>query len=150
LTRIEEFRLLPGAAEGVARLNRNGFETFVATNQAAVAKGFLTPAELMRMHESLEKAVSDAGGSIRGIYHCPHREEDRCLCRKPKPGLLEMAFRDFPLINRKASCFIGDSDTDGAAARAAGIRFFHHSTNANLCMLLESPDFTGWMESIRA
>ncbi len=33
---------------------------------------------------------------ILKIYFCPHNEKDHCHCKKPKPGMIEQAKKDFP------------------------------------------------------
>ena len=56
--------------------------------------------------------IQDAGGRIDKIYYCPHLESEDCKCRKPKAGMLEEAFCDFPSIDVSNSYMVGDSDSD--------------------------------------
>ena len=116
---LADFRLLPGAAEAMATLSKSGFEIFVVTNQRGVARGCVTPVELDRMHAELIRAVERAGGQIRQIYICPHDVADDCECRKPKPGMLMKAIRDYQ-IDAADSWMIGDSRSDMLAGKAAG------------------------------
>jgi len=116
-----EWRPLPGSLEGIARLTRAGFAVVVATNQSGVGRGLLDEPTLAAIHGKMEAAVSAAGGRIDAIYYCPHRPEDGCDCRKPRPGLLrEIAARygttldDVPVI--------GDSRRDIEAALAVRAR----------------------------
>ena len=116
-----EWRPLPGSLEGIARLTRAGFAVVVATNQSGVGRGLLDEPTLAAIHGKMEVAVSAAGGRIDAIYYCPHRPEDGCDCRKPRPGLLrEIAARygttldDVPVI--------GDSRRDIEAALAVRAR----------------------------
>ena len=111
---LAEFALLPGVAAAVTALRRAGLLAVVVTNQPEVARGQLDPMELARMHERLQRAVP-----VDAIYICPHDDADGCACRKPRPGLLQRASRDWNLSLR-ASFLVGDTEKDLAAGRAAG------------------------------
>lgn len=91
----------------------------VISNQAAVGKGLLDPAGLEEITARMNEELVADGTSLAAAYYCPHRIEDDCPCRKPKPALLLSAAADFN-IDLSRSIFIGDSETDVQAARAAG------------------------------
>jgi len=116
-----ELVLLPGAAEAVARLNREGYPVVVITNQSALGRGLLTTGMLDAIHVKLRRELAAQGAAIAAIYHCPHRPDEGCPCRKPRPLLLQQAAQDFG-GDLAQSVFIGDSGSDLAAARAAGCR----------------------------
>src|SRR3954464_2616240 len=85
----DRVRLLPGAAEAVAALNRAGWAVVVVTNQAGVAKGYFTEAAVESVHAFLAEQLAGYGGRVDGFYHCPHHPEGevaayraRCGCRK--------------------------------------------------------------------
>ena len=63
-----------------------------------------------------------AAGAIEAIYHCPHDWDEGCECRKPAPGMLFQAQREFDLDLTRTP-FIGDDERDGQAAAAAGCPF---------------------------
>lgn len=109
----EEFVLLPGIAEATARLKQAGFLIVIVTNQPDIARGFLTPSELDRMHGRLRRAAQ-----VDAIYVCPHDDPDGCPCRKPKPGLLLRAAEDWQ-IRLEESWIVGDSWKDLEAGRVA-------------------------------
>ena len=119
--RVDDFELLPGAADAVADMNRMGYRVLVITNQACVGRGDLPAAELDAIHRLMLRQVSEAGGEVDAIYVCPHRDEDDCNCRKPRPGLIEQAHVDYG-FDRAATWMIGDSPRDAEAALAAGCR----------------------------
>lgn len=119
LTRAEEMELLPGAAEAVARLRAAGFKAIVVTNQAGVAKGHLSEAELEGLHQELRRRLRALGTDLDAIYHCPHAPEETCSCRKPAPGLLFKAARELAL-DLARSYMVGDATTDVEAAHRAG------------------------------
>jgi D-glycero-D-manno-heptose 1,7-bisphosphate phosphatase len=91
----------------------------IISNQAAVGKGLLDLAGLETITARMNEALVKDGTSLAAAYYCTHRIEDNCPCRKPKPALLLSAAADFN-IDLSRSVFVGDSDTDAQAARAAG------------------------------
>ena len=115
----EEWQPIPGSLAAIARLHRAGWRVIVATNQSGVARGLFSIDTLMRIHEKMYRAVSDAGGLIDAVFFCPHHPDDNCQCRKPRPGLLlDIASR--LRIDLSGVPLIGDSLRDLEAARAAG------------------------------
>lgn len=115
----EEWQPIPGSLAAIARLHRAGWRVIVATNQSGVARGLFSIDTLMRIHEKMYRAVSDAGGLIDAVFFCPHHPDDDCRCRKPRPGLLlDIASR--LRIDLSGVPLIGDSLRDLEAARAAG------------------------------
>ena len=110
--------LLPGAADAVRRLNDAGVAVAIVTNQRAIALGRLTPGELDLIHERLRTELARSGAHVDAVYHCPH-EAGTCACRKPAPGLLGRAARDFGARPGEA-VMIGDADSDVEAGRRFG------------------------------
>ncbi len=114
-----EWEPIPGSIAAIARLNRAGYKIVVATNQSGIARGLFDITMLGRIHEKMQRHVSDAGGSIEAIFFCPHGPADQCQCRKPKPGLFhDIAERMH--ISLEGVPAIGDSLRDLQASAAAG------------------------------
>ena len=67
----------------------------------------------------MHQVLLEDGTPLAAAYYCTHRPDEYCVCRKPKPALLRAAADDFN-IDLSRSIFIGDSDTDVQAGRAAG------------------------------
>jgi D-glycero-D-manno-heptose 1,7-bisphosphate phosphatase len=111
---LDQFVIMPGVKEAVAKLREAGFVVIVVTNQPDIATGHITRALMDRMHAKLsaELAVDD-------IKVCPHVDADKCACRKPKPGLLDEAAAERG-IDLTASFIVGDRVTDIEAGKAAG------------------------------
>src|SRR6185437_13198926 len=78
-------------------------------------------------HQRMRDAVLSWGGRLDGVYACVHSPEDRCGCRKPLPGLLEVAAAQHR-VSLAESVLIGDAFTDYQAATAAGTRYIHVQT----------------------
>ncbi len=121
---LAEFALLPGAAAAVTRLRAAGLPVIVVTNQPDLARGLLEMRTLAEMHRQLAAQLA-----VDAIYVCPHDDADGCACRKPRPGLLLAAARDFSLDLRR-SFLVGDSWKDIAAGQAVGCRTVHVASPA--------------------
>jgi D-glycero-D-manno-heptose 1,7-bisphosphate phosphatase len=117
----EEWIAIPGSLAAIGQLNRHGFRVAVATNQSGVGRGYYTLETLSRIHEKLTKELAEQGGHIEQIFFCPHRPDECCICRKPKPGMLYQIQAKFN-INFSETFFIGDSDVDVLAAEEAGCK----------------------------
>jgi D-glycero-D-manno-heptose 1,7-bisphosphate phosphatase len=117
-----EFEWLPGAKTALRLLRENGFRVIVVSNQAGVARGAMTERDLGDIHDRMQREVEASGGHLDAIYYCPHDWDAGCECRKPKPGMLFQAQREFDL-NLSRTWFIGDDDRDEQAAETAGCRF---------------------------
>lgn len=113
---LAEFELLPGVADAVRTLRQAGFRIIVATNQPDVATGAQRREVVEAMHDRLRNALP-----IDDVRVCWHADADNCECRKPKPGLLVSAARDWG-IDLTRSVMVGDRWRDVAAGRAAGCR----------------------------
>jgi D-glycero-D-manno-heptose 1,7-bisphosphate phosphatase len=128
ITSPERFRLYSFAAEAVRLINQSGWKAIVLTNQSGIARDYFTEAALTEIHELMRESLRLQGAWLDAIYYCAHHPDYGpppyrldCDCRKPKPGLAEMAARDFNLdLNR---CYvIGDRYRDIQAGHAAGAR----------------------------
>jgi D-glycero-D-manno-heptose 1,7-bisphosphate phosphatase len=121
-----ELVLLPGAAAGIALANSRGLPVIVVTNQSGVARGPVTERRVEEIHSWLDGLLERLGARIDKYYVCPHHPTAGllpyrrvCECRKPKPGMLLRAAREFRL-NLSASVMIGDSVRDLEAGARAG------------------------------
>jgi D-glycero-D-manno-heptose 1,7-bisphosphate phosphatase len=110
--------LLPGAAQAVAELNGAGVMTVLVTNQRWLSGPTGNPEQYAAIHSRLRELLAADGAWLDAAYHCPHAV-NVCSCRKPAPGMLHCAARDYGLELSRAVT-IGDSYTDLQAGRAAG------------------------------
>ena len=115
----EEFQWLPEAVETLALLKEAGYKLIVATNQPGIARGVMTEQELAAIHVRMCDELSAAGAAMDAIYVCAHGWDEGCFCRKPRPGLLFQAQRDWHLDLTK-TLYIGDDGRDLEAGEAAG------------------------------
>jgi histidinol-phosphate phosphatase family protein len=119
LNQPEQLRLLPGVGPAVARLNRAGFKTVVLSNQSGVARGLITQDQLEAIHQRLRELLAEDGAWLDGIFICPHHPDERCICRKPAPGLVHRALQELGVFPGNA-IVIGDKATDVELARNVG------------------------------
>lgn len=131
LRNIDDFELIEGVAEAIKLINQSGYLAIVVTNQPVIARGEVTWEELNKIHKKMATLLGKEGAYVDGIYICPHHpdkgfEGERpeykidCDCRKPKPGLLLQAAKDFN-IDMSESYMIGDSHRDVEAGENAGV-----------------------------
>lgn len=118
---VPEWMPLPGSLEAIASLTAAGFRVVVISNQSGIGRGLFSETTLGDIHAAMRAAVEAAGGKLTAIYYCPHRPEDGCDCRKPKPGLLRRAAAELDFALRGVP-LIGDKSSDVAAAVAVGAR----------------------------
>lgn len=130
LRNIDEFELMDGVADAIKKINASGYLTIVVTNQPVIARGEVSFEELEEIHNKMETLLGKEGAYLEAIYFCPRHphkgyEGERlelkfdCDCRKPKPGMLLNAARDFN-IDLSQSWMIGDGENDIKAGQNAG------------------------------
>lgn len=130
--RAEELEFLPGVPEAIRRINKSEFLAVVATNQPAIAKGFMSEDDLAGVHARVEMELGRTHAYLDRIYFCPHHPEKgfagerpelkiACQCRKPGIGMIEQARRELN-IDLSPSWLIGDRTVDVMTARNAGLR----------------------------
>jgi len=131
LHRVEEMRLLDGAAEAVRRVNAANWLAVVVTNQPVVARALCTPGDVERIHARLEMLLGRQGAVLDAVYYCPHHPDagyegevadlkTACECRKPGGALIRRAARDLH-IDLARSVLIGDTTVDLETARRLGL-----------------------------
>ena len=118
---IAEIHFLPGVLAALAQLAQRDWPIVIATNQAAIGRHIITRAAVDAINAYLVEHITAAGGRVDGVYLCPHRPDEGCLCRKPAPGLLLQAAADLGL-DLKASVMIGDAASDVRTALAVGAK----------------------------
>ena len=132
VTKPEQFELIEGAAEAIKTINKSGYLAIVVTNQPVIARGDCTFEELQTIHDKMETELGKVGAFVDAIYVCPHHTDKgfegerpeykcNCDCRKPKPGLLLKAAKDFN-IDLSESYMVGDSHRDVEAGENAGVK----------------------------
>jgi D-glycero-D-manno-heptose 1,7-bisphosphate phosphatase len=124
LFRIGDWEWIQGTIAAIRRINRMGWLAIVVTNQAGIARGFYDENAVTRLHRHVDALLGREGARIDGYYVCPHHpdfgESRGCDCRKPRPGLMLRAAREFG-VDLRGSFLIGDKASDVQAGRAADV-----------------------------
>lgn len=124
LRRPDDVRIIPGAAEAIARLNGAEIPAIVVSNQSGIGRGLLTHADYDAVSARIDELLADSGAHIDATYICPHApspEDGTALCECRKPGLL--LFRTAAAehsIDLSRSTFIGDRWRDISPALTLG------------------------------
>jgi D-glycero-D-manno-heptose 1,7-bisphosphate phosphatase len=122
LSSPENFRWIDGAKLAIKQLNDSGYYVFVVTNQAGVARGYYDVNVVEALHAWMQEELRAIGAHVDAFYFCPHHPDftGDCGCRKPEPGMLLQAMKEWPIIS-KDSFLIGDKSWDIVAADRAVI-----------------------------
>jgi histidinol-phosphate phosphatase family protein len=143
----EELEIIPGAKEAIEDLRALGFKIAITTNQSAIMRGLWGEETIHAIHKKLQDEI----GIIDVLMTCPHRNRDRCRCRKPHPGMLNHASQ---LIRNKShkkldwwgkkpdpihplDLMVGDRDSDMGAGWAVGARLFQVDENIGISQVIE-------------
>lgn len=125
--KIADFEFVDGIFELCQSAIAKGYEIFVITNQAGIARGFYDITMFEKLTQWMVAAFAGHGVAIAKVYYCPHHPSKgvnefvtSCQCRKPAPGMIMQAQQEFT-IDIKESIFIGDKISDMQAASNAGV-----------------------------
>jgi D,D-heptose 1,7-bisphosphate phosphatase len=140
--RPDQIDWIPGAQEGIRRLNDLGYRVVVVTNQAGVAHGYYGEDDVIALHDWIQEELAAKGAFIDAFYFCPFHPDGKVerfrashVDRKPSPGMILRAFSEMQ-IDSQHSFLIGDRESDVACARSAGIKGFLF-TGGNLADFLD-------------
>lgn len=114
-----EWRPIPGSLEAIARLNQQGYQVAIATNQAGISRGLFDIRALNAIHQKLHLAAQAVGAHVDAIFFCPHAADEFCDCRKPRPGMLKAIGERFG-VNLAGVPMVGDALRDMHAAFEVG------------------------------
>lgn len=137
VSRVEDVRLIPGAAAAIRRLNDADVPVIVVTNQGGIARGYFTEDDYARVRDRVAELLAAEGARVTAQYHCPHHPlvTGPCECRKPGTRHHREAAARFGLDVAR-SLYVGDRLTDiEPAAPLAGFGLLvpqPHTTPADL------------------
>ncbi len=128
ISECNQVRFFPKADEAIRLLNEHSFKVIVISNQAGVARGYFTEERVREVNKHIQESLVKQGAAVDRFYYCPHHVDGiveeykkECYCRKPNPGMIEAAVREFD-IDLKKSFLIGDKPSDVEAGCRTGCR----------------------------
>ena len=121
ISRPDDVRLLPGAADAISRLNGAGIPVVVVTNQSGIGRGYFGVAEYEGVRDRVAAELARAGARVDAVYHCPHAPdaENPCPCRKPGTAMFDEALGKLGISGSRAA-FVGDKVRDVSPALPFG------------------------------
>lgn len=125
LHRAEDLQFIDGMPQFIKKWNDWGYKVIVVTNQAGIARGYYTEQDMRALHRAMNAQLAACGAHIDAFYFCPHHPDftGPCRCRKPEPGMIQDAIREFDLDPAQCILF-GDQPWDVAAGEKCGVKGF--------------------------
>ena len=117
----DDFVWLDGAKEAIKKLNKAGYFIIIISNQAGIARGIMSLSDFKNVQNKMNQDLLAIGAHVDAVYYCPHGWDDDCECRKPKPGMIYQAQKDYS-INLTKSVMIGDDERDILTAQNANMK----------------------------
>ena len=115
----DEVELIPGAVQGLRKMQAANLGIVVVTNQSGIGRGFFDEEGLELIHQKLLQILDRDGVRLDGIFFCPHLPTDGCNCRKPETGLLDRAAETLN-FDARTSFVVGDKASDIEMGQRAG------------------------------
>lgn len=136
--RREDFEFVDGIFELCSRARAQSYLLIVITNQSGIARGYYSEADFRHLTAWMTQEFGRRGIDIAAVYYCPFhpqagigRYRAESFERKPAPGMILRAARDFDL-DLTQCILIGDRACDMQAATAAGVglKVLYRTSNA--------------------
>jgi len=135
--------IIEGAGKAIKLLNDRGIKVIVVTNQSGVGRGYFKDSDVEAVNARLKEMLAEDGASIDAIYHCPHRPDEGCECRKPGTALAKRAAKEHGADLSRAYV-VGDKSSDIGLARnlfAKGVLVLTGKGAKEAQSMIEPPDF---------
>tara|TARA_B100001113_G_C21072014_1_gene605959 strand:- start:104 stop:700 length:597 start_codon:yes stop_codon:yes gene_type:complete len=143
----DELKIIPGAKNAINELRKLGYRIAITTNQSAIMRGLWGEETIHSIHKRLQEEL----GMLDVLMTCPHRNRDMCNCRKPRPGMLNMASElirgkshekvdwlgEKPTPIHPLDLMVGDRDSDMEAGWAVGARLFKVDEEIGIQQVIE-------------
>lgn len=134
--KVDDFVYVDGLFSALKKLQQNGFEFIVITNQGGISKDIYTHQHVLQLNHLMHEEFKKHNLELLDIYYCPHHSDvEKCICRKPNSLMLEKAIATRGVDTTK-SYFIGDSDRDIEAAHKVGVKGIKVNKNSDLNVYL--------------
>jgi len=115
-TDIKNPVFLADSIQTLKRVNQEGYEIIIITNQYLINEGFISVEQYNDITAKMLYELSCHKIKVLHVFHCPHGRNEGCYCIKPKTGMIRKAIMKYPNINIDQSFMIGDSIVDAELA----------------------------------
>lgn len=116
-----EPEFLAGSIQALKELTNLGYQMIIVTNQGMINDGIITDEQYRNLHGKMLQKLREDDVEILDTFYCPHRIEENCNCKKPKPGMIHHALEKYPAIDLSESFMVGDSIGDVGLAESVGL-----------------------------
>lgn len=149
LHKIEDFTFIDGIFDLCKYYQDLGYIIIVVTNQSGIARGFYDEDDFNRLTSWMIDEFKKNDIDVKKVYHCPHHPDfdSTCSCRKPNPGMLFNAIKDFD-IDIKNSIIIGDKERDIEAGINAGVEESYLFDESSTCRESKATKIVNKLEDI--
>lgn len=120
LSQTDQVLIFPDVASSLKRIAKAGFEVGLISNQSVIGRKLASEDAVRSINQKIEDELALVGVRFKFLLICPHIPEDNCQCRKPRPGMSQIAQNEFGLIP-ESSFMVGDQPTDMEFARNSGM-----------------------------
>lgn len=121
LHKKENFKFTKLAKPALQKLSKSSYKIFIVTNQSGIARGYCKISDFKKLNSWMLGYFRKSGIRIDKVYFCPHGPESKCPCRKPNPGMVQKAVREFG-IDLSKSWIVGDSWRDINLGREVNLK----------------------------
>jgi histidinol-phosphate phosphatase family protein len=128
---IKQFKFINRTVKFLKILSQKKFNFIIITNQAGIGRGLMSENQLKKVHKFMLNELKKRGINILKIYICKHHWLDNCVCRKPKPYMIDKSISEYNLIRSK-TIFVGDDIRDWKTAKKAGCNYIHMNKKINI------------------
>lgn len=125
--KIEDIHYISGIFDFCRSAIEKNYIIIIITNQSGIARGLYGKPEFHDFMRHMAMRFKEEGCPLTAYYFCPHhpdfgnaRYRQRCDCRKPKPGMILQAAKEWK-IDLAQSLLVGDKESDIEAGKAAGV-----------------------------
>ena len=105
----------------IRKLKLHNWTVCIATNQSGIGRNLFSEKTLSQIHNKMRLQLKKLSAIFDQIIYCPHKPQDNCDCRKPKPGMLLKISKRYN-FDLKNAIVVGDSLRDLLAADAVGAK----------------------------
>lgn len=123
LYKVEDFEFIEGIFELCKHYADLGYLIFIVTNQSGISRAYYSKKDFDILTDWMIGEFKNYGIVISKVYYCPHHPDTsgNCSCRKPEPGMILNAKREFNL-DLSRSLIVGDKERDIEAGMNAGMK----------------------------